>query len=96
MINIIYKDSLADGKKKLALTGIEHYLSTEGCHDILRRLRADVLDPYGAFTVGETVFVDIPKAKDLCAPERKELDMVFAFEHMECDQIAIKWFKTKF
>ena len=96
VINIIYKDSLADGKKKLALTGIEHYLSTEGCHDILRRLRADVLDPYGAFTVGETVFVDVPKAKDLCAPDRRELDMLFTFEHMECDQIGIKWFKTRF
>ena len=96
VINIIYKDSLADGKKKLALTGIEHYLSTEGCHDILRRLRKDVLDPYGAFTVGETVFVDVPKARDLCAPDRRELDMLFTFEHMECDQIGIKWFKTRF
>ena len=96
VINIIYKDSLSDGKKQLVLTGMEHYLSTEGCHDILRRLRKDVLDPYGAFTVGETVFVDIPKAKDLCDPERGELDMVFAFEHMETEQIGVKWFKTKF
>ena len=96
VINVIYKDSLADGKKQLALTGIEHYLSKEGCHDILRRLRADVLEPYGAFTVGETVMVDIAKAKDLCDPERRELDMVFAFEHMECDQIGVKWFKTRF
>ena len=96
VINVIYKDSLSDGKKQLVLTGQEHYLSTEGCHDILRRLRRDVLDPYGAFTVGETVFVNIPRAKDLCDPEREELDMVFSFEHMECDQIGVKWFKTKF
>ncbi len=96
VINVIHKNTLADGKKQLALTGLEHYLSTEGCHDILRRLRQDVFEPYGAFTVGETVMVDIPKAKDLCAPEREELDMVFSFEHMECDQIGVKWFKTKF
>ena len=44
--------------------------------------------------MGETVFVDIPKAKDLTDPERKELDMVFAFEHMEVDQVIVKWFKT--
>ena len=96
VINVIHKNTLADGKKQLALTGLEHYLSTEGCHDILRRLRQDVFEPYGAFTVGETVMVDIPKAKDLCAPEREELNMVFSFEHMECDQIGVKWFKTKF
>ena len=96
VINVIHKNTLEDGKKQLALTGLEHYLSTEGCHDILRRLRQDVFEPYGAFTVGETVMVDIPKANDLCDPRRKELDMVFAFEHMECDQIGVKWFKTKF
>ena len=28
--------------------------------------------------------------------ERGELDMVFAFEHMETEQIGVKWFKTKF
>ncbi len=96
VINVIHKNTLANGKKQLALTGLEHYLSTEGCHDILRRLRQDVFEPYGAFTVGETVMVDIPKANELCAPEREELDMVFSFEHMECDQIGVKWFKTKF
>ena len=37
---------------------MEHYLSTEGCHKILRTLHDEVLEPYGAFTVGETVFVD--------------------------------------
>ncbi|MBQ9780678.1 MAG: alpha-glucosidase [Clostridia bacterium] len=95
VINVIYKNSLANGKKQLVLTGREHYLSTEGCHDILRTLRKEVLEPYGAWAVGETVFVDISGAKDLCAPERGELDMVFYFEHMECDQVFVKWFKTR-
>ena len=95
VINIIYKDSLEDGKKKFILTGSEHYLSTQGCHDILKTLREEVLEPYGAFAVGETVFVDIAKAKDLCDEDRKELDFVFYFEHMECDQVIVKWFKTK-
>lgn len=96
VINVLYKNSLEDGKKKIALTGLEHYHSTEGNHDILRRLRKDVLSQYDCFTVGETVLVDTKKAMELCGSERGELDMVFGFEHMECDQIGIKWFKTKY
>lgn len=95
VINIIYKNSLENGKPQLVLTGREHYLSTDGCHDILKTLRKDVLEPYGAWAVGETVFVDVQKARQLCDAERGELDMVFYFEHMECDQIFVKWFKTK-
>ena len=95
VINVIYKNTLADGKKQFILTGQEHYLSTEGCHKILNELRTEVLDHYGAFTVGETVFVDIKKARDLCDESRKELDMVFSFKHMESDQVIVKWFKTK-
>ncbi len=95
VINLLWKDSLDNGKRKLALTGLEHYCSLEGTHEILRELRK-VLDEYGAYTVGETVFVTPETARDLCAPERKELDAVFSFEHMECDQYFIKWFKRKF
>ena len=92
VINLLWKDSLADGKERLVLTGMEHYLSLEGTHDILRRFRK-VLDRYKAFTVGEAVFVTPDMARDLCGPERGELDMVFSFEHMECDQYLIKWLK---
>ena len=95
VINIIYKNTLANGKRQLVLTGREHYLSTEGCHKILQTLRREVLEPYGAFAVGETVFVDVPRAKALCDSARGELDMIFYFEHMECDQVFVKWFKTQ-
>ena len=95
VINVIHKNSLENGRPRAILTGQEHYLSTDGCHKILQTLNREVIAPYGAFTVGETVFVDVPKAKDLTLPEREELDMVFAFEHMECDQVIVKWFKTK-
>lgn len=96
VINVICKTSLEDGKKKLILTGSEHYLSQPGNHEILRRLRREVLDHYDCFTVGETVFVTPNMGRDLCAPERKELDMIFSFEHMETDQLIVKWFKTRF
>ncbi len=96
VINIIWKSSLEDGKKKLALTGSEHYISQEGAHEILRTLKKDVFDNYDCFTVGETVLVTPAMATDLCAKERKELDMVFAFEHMETDQWFVKWLPRKF
>ena len=95
VINIIYKSSLENGKSQLVLTGREHFLSQEGCHRILAELRRDVLEPYGAFAVGETVFVDTAKGRDLCDAARGELDMIFYFEHMECDQVFVKWFKTQ-
>jgi oligo-1,6-glucosidase len=95
VINVIYKSSLENGKRQLVLTGREHFLSQEGCHKILQELRREVLEPYGAFAVGETVFVDTKKAHDLCDVARGELDMIFYFEHMECDQVFVKWFKTR-
>ena len=95
VINLLWKDSLADGEKRLALTGLEHYLSLEGTHNILRQLR-QVLDGYRAFTVGETVFVTPETARDLCGPDRGELNMVFSFQHMECDQYFVKWLKRDF
>ena len=96
VINILYKSSLEDGKPSLILTGREHYLSQEGTHEILRRLRREVLDHYDCFTVGETVFVTPKTALDLMAPERSELNMIFSFEHMETDQYMVKWFKRRF
>ena len=96
VINILYKTTLEDGKKQLALTGREHYISQEGTHEILRRLRREVLDRYDCFTVGETVMVTPKMGRDLCAPERRELNMIFSFEHMETDQYYVKWFTRRF
>ncbi|MEG1181211.1 MAG: alpha-glucosidase [Oscillospiraceae bacterium] len=96
VINILYKTSLENGKKKLILTGSENYISQEGTHRILRELNREVLSKYDCFTVGETVFVDPQMARDLSDMERGELDMLFAFEHMESDQFIVKWFKRKF
>jgi len=96
VINLLYKTSLENGKKRFALTGSEHYISQEGTHEILRSLRRDVFDHYDCFTVGETVFVTPETGRDLCDEKRRELDMIFSFEHMEVDQFYVKWFKREF
>jgi len=96
VINIIYKTSLADGEKSLAVRGLEHYKSQEGNHAILRELRRDVLDKYDCFTVGETVMVDLEDAKLLCDESRQELDMLFYFEHLEIDRRVARFIPKKF
>ncbi|HEY8349033.1 MAG TPA: alpha-glucosidase [Clostridia bacterium] len=97
VINLLYKTSLENGKLRLAmvLPGSEHYVNQEGTHEILRTLRREVFDHYDCFTVGETVFVTTEDAKLLCGGDRRELDMVFFFEHMETDAFA-KWIRRKF
>lgn len=96
VINIIYKSSLADGKRSIAIQGLEHYKSQEGNHRILQELRREVLDQYDCFTVGETVMVDLEEAKLLCEPERKELDMVFYFDHLEVDRRVARYIPKRF
>jgi oligo-1,6-glucosidase len=96
VINVIYKTSLDDGKRSIAIQGIEHYKSQEGNHAILRELRRDVLDHYDCFTVGETVMVDLEEAKLLCDPDRRELDMVFYFDHLEVDRRIERYIPKRF
>ena len=96
VINIIFKNTLENGRRKLILTGREHYLSTEGMHSILQTLKKEILSDYDAFTVGETVFVTPQMGKALCDESRGELDTIFYFEHMETDRWFVKWFKRKF
>lgn len=96
LINIIYKNSLENGKKRLILTGREHYLNTEGCHELLKRFNAEVWSKYKSFIVGDTVFVTPDDAKLLSDEARAELDTVFCIEHMDVDSRKVKWFKKKF
>ncbi|GHU89604.1 alpha-amylase [Clostridia bacterium] len=95
VINVLYKNDLKDAKQRLVLTGLEKYKTTEGCHQILRELRT-VLDEYDCFTVGETVMVDLPEAKSLCDAERRELNMIFHFDHLEVDRRVAKYIPKRF
>lgn len=96
VVNVIYKDSLEDGKQHIALTGKEHYLNTGGCHELIRRFNDDVWSKYKTFIVGEAVLINTDSAKQLTDEDRKELDSVFFFEHMDVDSRFVKWFKKKY
>lgn len=94
-INVVYKNSLEKGKLSRALTGHEHYLNTEGCHNILRRLNADVWSNYKSFVVGETVLTSPEEAKLLCDDSRNELDAVFFYGRIDAESKAAKRFRKE-
>jgi oligo-1,6-glucosidase len=96
VINIIYKTSLADGKWAPAIRGLEHYKCQAGNHAILQEFRRDVLDKYDAYTVGETVMVNLDEAKLLCDESRRELNTVFYFDHLEVDRRVSQYIPKKF
>jgi len=96
VINLIHKTSYDDGIHNIAITGREHFISQEGTHNILQELRRDVLDNFDCFTVGECVFLNLRDAKLFSNPERKELDMVFYFDHLQVDRFIEKYIPKKF
>ena len=54
-------------------------------HEFLREMYEKVLSKYDVMTVGEATRTPVDKALLYCQPERKELNMVFQFDHMHVD-----------
>ncbi len=69
--------------KLLGYYGIEHYFFGPKLHEYLRELKKEAFAPFDAFTVGETPGVGREMGKLLTGEERKELDMIFSFDHLE-------------
>lgn len=55
VISQIYKESFEDGKKqKIGIpVGCEHYVATDGNHELLKKIRKDVVEPRGGVLIGE-------------------------------------------
>ncbi|MDF2485118.1 MAG: malL [Herbinix sp.] len=88
VINYISKkEGLPEGNenigKLMGYYGIEHYYYGPKLHDYLRELKKEAFEPYQSFTVGETPGVGMQMSRLLTGEERKELDMVFSFDHLE-------------
>ncbi len=97
VINLLGKaDGLPNGKKRLILTGREHYVNHPKVHGYLSWLRDEVFSKHDCFTVGETAFVDPKTALLYVGEDRRELDMLFQFDHMAADCHLVKWFVKKF
>lgn len=88
VINYISKtEGLPDGNESIGnligYTGIEHYFYGPHLHEYLRELRAESFGKFDAFSVGETPGIGMQMAKLLTDGTRRELDMVFSFDHLE-------------
>jgi len=69
--------------KLMGYSGIEHYFYGPNLHNYLQELKKEAFEPYQAFSVGETPGVGMEMGKLLTADYRKELDMVFSFDHLD-------------
>ena len=88
VINYISKeDALPDGNEQIGelmgYYGIEHYFYGPRLHTYLKEIREKAFEPYHAFSVGETPGMGMEMSKLLTGEDRRELDMVFSFDHLE-------------
>lgn len=88
VINYISKQpGLPQGDKTIGammgFTGIEQYFYGPRLHEFLKEVRAKAFEPHNAFSVGETPGLGMNMCSLITGEERKELDMVFSFDHLE-------------
>jgi len=88
VINYISKEEgLPQGNEVIGnmmeFTGIEKYYYGPNLHKYLKEVQARAFAPHNAFSVGETPGVGMKMCQLLTGEERKELDMVFSFDHLE-------------
>ncbi len=88
VINYISKtEGLPDGNTMIGdlmgYPGIETYYYGPHLHEYFREIQEKAFGPHNAFSVGETPGLGMKMAQLVTAEERKELDMVFSFDHLE-------------
>lgn len=88
VINYISKEEgLPQGNEVIGnmmeFTGIEKYYYGPNLHKYLKEVQERAFGPHQAFSVGETPGVGMKMCQLLTGEERKELDMVFSFDHLE-------------
>ncbi|MDP9819226.1 alpha-glucosidase [Spirilliplanes yamanashiensis] len=97
VINYISKDvTLPDGVTfpGSVHNGAEpHFVSGPRVHEFLQEMHREVFAGRDAqlITVGETPGVTVADARLFTDPARREVDMVFQFEHMDLDAGADRW-----
>ena len=97
VINMISKDpALPDGHPLGGGPlgdGTPHFFCGPRIHEFLQEMHREVFARYDRpiLTVGEMPGVTVEEALLFTDPERREVDMVFQFEHVQLDQGATKW-----
>lgn len=75
--------------KNKGILGFEHWANNSRTHEYLREMHREVLSHYDVLTVGETPHVSPFDGQLYSHPDRKELGMIFQFEHMGLDKGAL-------
>ncbi len=88
VINYISKaPGLPDGDemvgKLMEFTGVENYFYGPNLHKYLHEIREKAFELHQAFSVGETPGLGMKMCQLVTGEDRKELDMVFSFDHLE-------------
>lgn len=88
VINYISKEEgLPQGNETIGtlmgFSGIEKYYYGPKLHQYLREVQEKAFAPHDAFSVGETPGLGMKMCQLITGEERKELDMVFSFDHLE-------------
>lgn len=88
VINYISKEpGLPNGNKTIGemmgYYGVEYYFYGPSLHDYLSELRRETFDKFDVLTVGETPGIGLEMSRLITSESRKELDMIFSFDHLE-------------
>ncbi|MCM1545226.1 MAG: alpha-glucosidase, partial [Ruminococcus sp.] len=67
----------------MSFKGCEHYFYGPRLHEYLHEMNENTFSKFDAFTVGECQGTGIEMSKLMTGDYRKELDVVFAFDHMD-------------
>ncbi|WP_237979405.1 oligo-1,6-glucosidase [Bacillus thuringiensis] len=88
VINFISKEEglpAVETEEEGYVSGHKHFMNGPNIHKYLHEMNEEVLSHYDIMTVGEMPGVTTEEAKMYTGEERKELQMVFQFEHMDLD-----------
>lgn len=88
VINFISKEDglpVVETDEEGYVSGHKHFMNGPNIHKYLHEMNEDVLSQYDIMTVGEMPGVTTEEAKLYTGEARKELQMVFQFEHMDLD-----------
>ncbi|CAF2990292.1 unnamed protein product [Rotaria sp. Silwood2] len=79
-----YPEGYYDDGKQYS-DGTSYYINGPHLHEYLQEMHEQVLRHYNIVTVGECPGAQLHEAELITNPSRKELDMIFTFEHMDLD-----------
>ncbi len=88
-------EGLPNGFPLPTATGIEKYMDGPHIHEYLGEYRA-VCEEYDCFTVGEAPMMTPKKALKYISEDKRELDLMFHFQHIDADAFLMDYIQRPF